>query len=167
MTAPNGLETRIQNLEDIEEIRNLVETYFDCIDRGYDLATLANVLEEDFEWRSSIGPPLRSRDAFVAAQTEVSGVVAWAFHLFTPVRVDLSAKPGAAARWNTLGLHTMNPSAGSHPPEAVLYTASYDARFRKSGGRWRIATMDIDFKQLSRWTRGWVEEPFFDFLGKG
>jgi hypothetical protein len=154
--------TRINRLEAIEAVKQLMGKYCHFVDVGYDLEGLGTLLVDDFVWDSNIAPVLNSRAEFLEFQSGNPEDIKWAFHLVNPMFVDVNAN-GTTAKgvWHLLGLHTMvDPDLRSRQ-ESVFYTGTYDTEFVKQNDGWRIKRMKIIIHQLSPLTRGWVEVPFF------
>ena len=159
-----SVESRLQAVEDVHAIERAIAGYFEAVDDGYNFVRLEHLLTESFEWVSNLGEPLKSRHDFVASQAKNAQIVEWAFHTFSINYIESHGESGSA-RWNTLGLHTMAVDGSkTEAREPVFYTAAYSADLRKPrDASWQFERMKVDFKQISRWTRGWVAEQFFDF----
>lgn len=155
-------ETRIERLEAIEAVKQLMGKYCHSVDVGYDLESLGSLLVDDFVWDSNIAPVLKSRDEFLEFQSGNPKDIKWAFHLVDPMFVEID-DGGRSARgvWHLLGLHTMVDPENRSRQESVFYTGTYNTAFVRQDDGWRIKRMKITIHQLSPLTKGWVEVPFF------
>lgn len=158
----DNVAQRIEGLESIEAVKQLMGKYVHFVDVGYDLDGLGSLVVDDFVWDANIAPVLRSREEFIEFQRGNPEDIKWAFHLVDPLFVDVDGDgSGAQGVWHVLGLHTMVDRDDRSRQEAVFYTGTYDTEFVKHSDGWRIKQMKIQIHQLSPLTKGWVEVPFY------
>jgi hypothetical protein len=152
------LEQRVERLEAVEAVDRLMSRYGECIDNGYDLAGLEQVLTEDLEWTSNAFGSYGSRDEYLAGQATIAKGVEWAFHTMHPVAIDVHDATAASGTFYLLMLATFLDGESREP---IVLSARYDNRFVKEDGRWRCSRMEVEFHQVSRLHEGWVRERFW------
>lgn len=159
--ADDGLEARIQRLEDAEAIRDLKMTYAQLCDDGYDAdGIVALFAEDDVEWVSDVFGTYVGRDAIHEWFDNVDAEIRWALHFMTnPVVTVAPDGQTAKGSFYLLELATMTSLDGGEP-DAVIMSAKYDDDFVKVGDRWRFKRIHVDFEQTSNLDQGWVRQPF-------
>jgi hypothetical protein len=156
----SNLDRRLRRVEDTWAIQRLMARYGECVDNGYDLEGLAELLSEDLIWESNAFGEYRGRDAYLEGQARIGAGVAWAFHMMNPLRIDFDGEDRARGTFYLFMLGTfLGPDDGSEHP--VVLTARYDNTFVKRDREWRCNRMQVRFNQVSRWTEGWVKERFW------
>lgn len=145
-SAKSGASTaaRVQRLEDIEEIRNLLIDYGRDLD-AHDLAAYSHLFAKDGEWvggfGSAKGPAaiqaLMEKNLGVASKSKPGST----YHVLTNFRIDVHGDTASAwSRWNFVVT-----SADNHP--SILYGGHYDDTLVREDGAWkflrRVAVNDI------------------------
>ena len=153
------LERRVEKLEDVKSIERMMAAYGRCVDDGYNLAGLEELLTEDLVWKSNAFGEYSGRDSYLRGQNEISKGVEWAFHAMVPIDVSLTGRDVATGIFYLLMLATFLDTEGGRQP--IVLSARYDNSFRREGEAWRCSRMNVTFHQVSRLTEGWVLERFW------
>lgn len=139
-----SLEERIQRLEDIQEIRDLLTSYGRLLD-AHDLAGYSHLFAKNGEWVGGFGSA--KGPAAIQALMEKNlgatpkGKPGSTYHLLTNFMIDVSGDTATAwSRWSfTVTGADKNPS--------ILYGGHYDDQLIREDGRWkflrRVAVNDI------------------------
>lgn len=154
-----ALAARLERVEAQLDVARVMGSYFLSVDEGYDLVALEALFLPDAECRTTLAPDVSDIASFLAFQEGAREVVEWAFHLCSQLDFRFDAAAGTASGvWSLLGLHTMRNGEEREP---LFYTARYDVDFARADEGWRIARLRTSFHQISRFDRGWVEQPFY------
>jgi hypothetical protein len=155
-----SLADRLQRLEDERAVERVMARYGECVDNSYDLEGMEAILTEDLVWRSNAFGEYEGRDAYFDGQREISKGVDWAFHVMSPIRVEVA--PDGSSAEGTFYLLMLATFIGSdHGRVPIVLTARYDNNFVKSDGTWRCNRMAVNFHQVSSLHEGWVVERFW------
>jgi hypothetical protein len=158
---------RVQRLEAVEAIRNLVHTYARLCDDGYDADGLAELFTDDAHWSAvsadgTVGyGEYHSKEeirSFFAGVSATLGPMTLHYVLAPEVEVAPGGE-SATGHCYLLTAATMTTEA-SPEGEAVLIGATAQHEYRKLDGRWRFSRLVTTLDFQSRLTRGWVDEPF-------
>jgi hypothetical protein len=158
---------RLQRLEDLEEIRQLVYRYAELCDDSYNPDGLAELFVEDAYWTAfspdrSVGyGEYHSREEireFFAGVSDALGPMTLHFVMAPLIHVDPGADT-ATGRWYTLVPATMKTNA-SPEGEAVLLGSTYVHEYRRTDQGWKFSRIETTIHFRSPVSRGWVEVPF-------
>jgi SnoaL-like protein len=143
-SAQQSANDRIQRLEDIEEIRNVLIDYGRYLD-AHDLVSYSNLFASDGEWVGGFGTgkgpagiqALMEKNLGVTSKNRPGST----YHLLTNFRIDVHGDAATAwSRWNFVV-----KSADEKP--TILYGGHYDDTLVRENGHWkfkrRVAVNDI------------------------
>jgi len=135
-----SVEQRLRRLEDVEEIRRLLEEYARCLDAG-DHAAYAELFTEDGELDAQLGTA-KGREAIRAlldARLGDGGAPArrTAFHQIGNATIDVE---GDRATSRVTWAYVTHDD-GSYP--LILQVGHYDDLLARDGGRWRFRRRTI------------------------
>lgn len=144
--AQQSTATRIQRLEDIEEIRTLLTDYGRYLD-AHDLVAYSHLFAADGEWVGGFGTgkgpagiqALMEKNLGVAMKAKPGST----YHLLTNFLITVQGDTATAwSRWNFVVT-----SADNRP--SILYGGHYDDTLVRENGRWkferRAAVTDIPY----------------------
>ena len=158
----DGIEARIQRLEDIQAIHDLKMAYAKLCDEGYDADKIVALFAEnvDVEWVSDVFGTHLGRDGIHKWFDNVDEEIRWALHLMiNPVIEVADDGTTATGRFYLLEPATMSSPDGGEP-DAVVMTGKYRDDFVKENGSWRFRRIEVNFEQVSNLDQGWVKQPF-------
>ena len=144
------LEARVQRLEDIEDIKQLIARYAKAADMNGDPALMTPCLTEDAVWNCEGIGGWKGRDAVVAGLQETCTVtLAWALHYMTQPIIEISSD-GASAT----GDYYLWELAKATPDDGGDYKDTwiggwYESKFRKEGNIWRFNHIELILKLMS------------------
>jgi hypothetical protein len=140
----HSLEARIQRLEDIEEIRDLLTSYGRLLD-AHDLAGYSHLFAKNGEWVGGFGSA-KGPAAIQALMEKNLGATAKGkpgstYHLLTNFMIDVKGDTATAwSRWSFT-------VTGADNKPSILYGGHYDDKLIREDGRWkflrRVAVNDI------------------------
>ena len=134
-----ALEQRLRRLEDIEEIRRLLEDYARCLDAG-DHAAYADLFTENGELHAQLGVAkgrAAIRDLLDARLKGDDGPRRTAFHQIGNATIDVD---GDRATSRVMWAYVTHDDE-SYP--LVLQVGHYDDLLVRDGGRWRFERRTI------------------------
>jgi len=155
-----SLEDRVRRLEDVEAIQRVMTRYGSLVDNDYDLVGMEGILTEDLVWSSNAFGSYGNRREYLEGQAKISTGVAWAFHVMTPIEVEIESDDTGSGVFYLLMLGTFIDGAGGGS-EPVVVSARYNNGFRREDHAWRCSRMNVHFHQVSRLSEGWVRDPFW------
>jgi uncharacterized protein (TIGR02246 family) len=142
------LEERLQRLEDLEEIRRLLEEYARCLDAG-DHAAYAELFTEDGELHAQLGQAKGRqaiRDLLDARLKGEARPARTAFHQIGNATIEVD---GDRATSRVLWAYVTHDD-GNYP--LILQVGHYDDVLVREDGRWRFErrtiTRDFGFSPL-------------------
>jgi uncharacterized protein (TIGR02246 family) len=142
------LEERLRRLEDIEEIRRLLEEYARCLDAG-DHAAYADLFTEDGELHAQLGEAkgrAAIRDLLDARLKGDRPAPRAAFHQIGNATIEVD---GDRATSRVLWAYVTHDD-GNYP--LILQVGHYDDQLVREDGRWRFQrrtiTRDFGFSPL-------------------
>ncbi|WP_373070747.1 nuclear transport factor 2 family protein [Gemmatimonas sp.] len=130
-------EIRLAKLEAAEEIRALKVAYAAACDAGFQADVLADLFTDDAVWSTERFGTFSGRDRIRAFFEEVSLTITWAKHFMVGHTVHVHDDVSTAR--GTCELLELCVIDG----QTVLLTGRYEDTYRKAGGRWRHATVDL------------------------
>ncbi|MFN0044287.1 MAG: nuclear transport factor 2 family protein [Alphaproteobacteria bacterium] len=146
----NDVLKRLQRLEDLEAIRDLIARYADAVDRHGDPALLKPCFTQDAVWRCKGIGDWKGREA-VLKGLRYNGVVQlpWALHYMTQPVVKLAANgKSAKAHYYLWEVCKFRLKAGDEP-DSMMIGGWYDSAFRKDAGVWRFSKTVLTLKLAS------------------
>lgn len=153
------LETRVAKLEAAEAIRHLKARYAAVCDTGYDPDKMAPLFTKDAVWDSGerFGTYTGIEEIYGFFKG-VSGLVTWALHyMIDPlIKVDDDLEH-ATGSWYLFQPCTLREGDKLEP---VWLTGTYADTYRKEGGVWRFARVELTVQTLTPFEEGWVRRPF-------
>ena len=148
------LEQRVQELEDIEEIKALKIKYAQVCDDNYDPPGIGALFTEDAVWDGGEGFGVHDgRQAIQDFFADVRKDFTFALHYYMgpQINVDPSGRT-ATGTW-----YMWLPATVSG--RAMIIAATYDEDYKKVSGRWFFSRMKINMKFITPYESGWVKEP--------
>ena len=156
MTDLNDLNARLQQLEDIEEIRRLKFKYCNLIDAMVDTANLADELgalfTTDGAWEA--GEPWGSfegREAIMDFFRAHQDAVHFSVHALSNGEIDVAGDT-AHARWRMIAPATLVMEEGR---VAHWMFCDYTDEYRKVDGRWLFSRVKADVTRNATYAEGW------------
>ena len=150
-----GIEERLQRLEDIEAIQQLIARYARAVDHNGDPALVAPLFTEDAVWHCEGIGHWETRAGIVREiRPNCTTFMPWAMHYMTQPDIEVGADGLSAASrhylWE-LGKVTTEGGKpeGGGPTEDTWIGGWYDSRYRKEGGTWKFARIDLTLKLFS------------------
>jgi hypothetical protein len=155
------LESRLDRLEAIEEIRALKARYADVCDTGYDPARMRPLFTDDAVWD---GGPRFGRHEGVDAVCDffagISSTITWALHyMIAPIIEVAPDGRSATGSWYLLEPCTFATADG---PRAMLITGRYAERYSREADGWKFSELNLDCQTLSPLDEGWTKTPFWN-----
>lgn len=148
-----SLESRVQRLEDIEEIRRLKLRYALLCDNGYDPDALADLYTEDAQWIPTVNEHYTGRASIREYWASVSDEYSFAMHYMTGHSIDiLPSGTEATGTW-----YLIEPATVSG--KATWLSASYTDRYEKVDGVWKFSYVELHIKFHTLHTSDWVTTP--------
>jgi hypothetical protein len=139
------LASRIQRLEDIEEIRLVLTNYGRFLD-AHDLVAYSNQFASNGEWVGGFGSGTGPSGVLALMQKNLpppspAGKPGSTYHLLTNFEIDVQGDTAAAwSRW------TFTVTGADNKP-SMMYGGHYDDTLVREEGRWkfqrRVASNDI------------------------
>jgi hypothetical protein len=142
--AQTTLAARVQRLEDIEEIRNVLADYGRYLD-AHDLVSYSSLFASDGEWVGGFGTG-KGPAGVLALMEKNLGATATnrpgsTYHLLTNFLIDVRGDTATAwSRWNFV-------VTGADNSPKIMYGGHYDDTLIRENGQWkfkkRVAVNDI------------------------
>jgi hypothetical protein len=132
--APSS-QARLQRLEDIEAIRNLLVDYGRTLDRR-DFAGYAGLFARDGVWDGGFGAAKGPAAIQAMMEKSIGGKLIEGpqknFHVLTNFRIEVAGDTGVAwSRWSFV-------SQGADLKLQVLYAGRYDDELVREDGHWKF-----------------------------
>lgn len=156
-----ALEHRVQQLEDVEAIRQLKHQYALYCDNGYDPDGIASLFTEDGRWIvDGVGGHNEGREEIRAHFAALSGAITWAQHyMINPIITVSDDGLSATGKFHLLCLATIARTDDGAEFDAVILTIGYTDQFVKRDGEWFFEELLGKTHYVSDWTEGWVRQP--------
>lgn len=167
MTKEHSLEERIQRLEDLEEIRQLMVRYAAAMDNSFDSYEIASLFSENATWSispaSDISGTHIGREGIRKFFAGLSDEYSWTMHNMGNAMVRI-ADDGqtATGTWYLVDPCTMRRKDDPEHGDAVFIAGKYENTFVKSGGKWYFQALTAELHHVSSWEKGWVVERYRD-----
>jgi len=139
-----SLVTRVQRMEDIEEIRTVLVNYGRFLD-AHDFAAYGRLFAKDGQWIGGFGTVKGPADieAFMIKNIGAPGKPTGTYHLLTNFIIDVNGdKATAWSRWNYV-----TPGADKKP--AIAQGGHYEDTLVRENGHWKFARREafVDIPQ--------------------
>lgn len=155
------LETRINKLEAVEEIKNLHARYvyaMDSISSCSDdhLDRILDLFSDPFEAEYvGFGVFKTKKELRRYLETARDNVIATCHSSTTPL---IEAEGDHAfGTWYFFGPATLRTPDG---PAALWEQGKYEARYAKVRGKWKMTYFKVTMMMLTPYEKGWVKDPF-------
>lgn len=145
-----SIEQRLQRMEDIEEIKQVIARYAKAADSNGEPALMAAVLTEDAVWNCEQVGRWDGRDAIVAGLREVCTTrLPWALHYMTQPIIEVAADGQSAnGEYYLWELAKAIPEGGGESEDTWI-GGWYESKFRKEGGKWYFNRIELFLKLMS------------------
>lgn len=159
--------SRLQRLEDISAIKQLLSTYAQASDKNNDPVLMLPLFTEDgaLDVGSGYGR-FQGREVLGAFFSGTASIISWSLHYNISPSIQI-AEDGltAAAFWYLWELANM-PDAETGEEVPVLIGGSYTSDLvKESDGQWRFKEIRLKMEIMSPFYEGWVKKPWHD-LGR-
>ena len=145
-----GIEERLQRLEDIEAINQLIARYAKAVDHNGDPALVRPLFTEDAVWHcEGIGHWETLEGILRDIRPNCTTFMPWAMHYMTQPVIDVGADGLSATSNHYLWELAKVAPEGSGPTEDTWVGGWYDSRYRNEGGVWKFARIDLTLKLFS------------------
>ncbi len=151
--ADTSLETRIQRLEDLEEIKRLMNAYCYHADNR-DGANWSGVFAEDGVFETDIYGTYEGRDTIRALEHR-----SFAIHYNTNPIIDIDGDY-AFGKWVLLMPCSFDD--GSSGKRAVWAAAKYENELARIGGKWLFKKVKLISIMWTPFDQGWELDRFID-----
>ena len=161
-----NLEKRIQRMEDIEAIKQLIARYAKAADNNGDPKLLAPCFAEDVVWYCQEVGTWDGRDAGVNGLRETCTVtIPWALHYMTQPIIDVTDDgQGAAGEYYLWELAKIAKEDGSGTEDTWI-GGWYESQFRKETGTWLFSRIELNMKLMSGLSQPAWETPIAPWQG--
>ena len=158
------LETRVQRLEDIEEIKNLFVFYAQGSDDQNDPDVMVPLFTEDGVFEIGKGYGTYVGHAEIRKFLEgAPNIINWSLHYLISPHVVLSDDGKSADVFVYLWeLANMRNKNGELEPMLIGGTYQNEA-VKLESGEWKFSKVHLDMEIMSPFYEGWVKKPFHDF----
>ncbi len=164
MTA--DIEKRLQRMEDIEAIKQLIARYAKAVDNNGDPKLLAPCFTEDAVWNCEGVGGWQGRDAVVQGLRETCTVtLPWALHYMTQPIIDISEEGQTATGEYYLWELAKATQEDGGATEDTWIGGWYESQFRKEGDTWRCNHMELILKLKSATANADWETPIPPWQG--
>ena len=134
---PESLGTRLQRLEDREQIMELLTAYGATLDR-HDFAAFGKLFAEDAEYGGGAGAPTRGR---AAIQAQLEKQITSNPANLPPPNSHLSFNPSIRIQGDFATAHSLGAYVAPDPATKttrMVFFVSYDDQFVRRDGRWQF-----------------------------
>jgi hypothetical protein len=156
----SDLRTRVQRLESMEAIRDLITTYAQGADAGNDVSVLRPLYTDDAVWESPGFGRFEGGDAIAVMQQRMAAErLPWTLHYMVSPKISVAGSlTEAEAIWYLWQLATLVEGAGDTGTPHWI-GGVYNARVRCLAGTWKFAYINLDIRMITPYHQGWVEAP--------
>jgi hypothetical protein len=143
-------EQRLQRLEDIEAIKQLIARYATAADHNGDPEMMAPLFTADAVWNCEGIGRFETRDGIAQGLRQVSTEgISWALHYMTQPIIEIAADGKSAnGEYYLWELAKVMPEDGG-PAQDTWIGGWYESKFRKEGDSWLFAHIELILKLLS------------------
>ncbi len=156
----DDIAKRLQRLEDIEAIKQLIARYAKAADANGDPAQMAPLFTADAVWNCEGIGRWETREGIASGLREVCTTgISWALHYMTQpiitVADDRNTADGEYYLWELAKVH---PEGGG-PAQDTWIGGWYESKFRREGGTWLFCHIELILKLLSETDKPAWETP--------
>lgn len=146
----SDIETRLQRLEDIEAIKQLIARYAKAADSNGDPTLMAPCFTQDAVWNCEGIGRWEGRDGVVQGLREVCTTgIPWALHYMTQPIIEVAADgQSATGEYYLWELAKVTPEGGGEAQDTWI-GGWYESQFRKESDRWYFKHIELYLKLLS------------------
>ena len=145
-----GIEERIQRLEDIEAINQLIARYAKAVDHNGDPALVEPLFTEDAVWHCDGIGHWETRAGIVRdIRPNCTTFMPWAMHYMTQPIVEVSPDGLTATSNHYLWELAKVTAEGGDATRDTWVGGWYDSQLRKEDGAWKFARIDLTLKLFS------------------
>ena len=145
-----SVEQRLQRLEDIEAIKQLIARYMMAADKNGDPGLMEPCFTEDAVWNAEGIGRWEGRDSVVQGLHETSTkVLSWALHYATQPIIEVAGDGQTATGEYYLWELAKAVQEDGSPDQDTWIGGWYESRFRKEGGDWKFTHIELILKLLS------------------
>ena len=160
------IETRLQRLEDIEVIKQLIARYAKAVDNNGDPALLRACFTEDGTWNCEGVGGWEGREAIVAGLRETCTVVLpWALHYMTQPIITVAENGQSASGEYYLWELAKSAPEGGGATEDNWIGGWYESEFRKESSTWLFSKTELFLKLMSATSKPDWETPIGPWQG--
>ena len=159
------LAARIQRLEDIHAINNLIVTYARASDRHNDPDLMVPLFTEDgaLDVGSGYGR-FQGHDVLRAFFLETPKIISFSLHYMISPQIEIGEDGRSARAFWYLWEPASMPDPATGREEAVWIGGTYDADLVKvDDGRWLFKEIRLKMEFMSPYGEGWARRPWHDF----
>ena len=149
-----ALERRVQQLEDLEAIKQLKARYAAYCDANYDADALADLFTEDAIWDGGLLGYNEGREAIRQFFRGSSQRIAFALHYIVSPLIEIDGDT-ASGTWYLWQMCTY-----TNGNQAVWGAATYHDRYVRDQGVWKFQHVRITSHFWTPFEEGWARAPF-------
>ncbi|WP_404476216.1 nuclear transport factor 2 family protein [Novosphingobium sp. BL-52-GroH] len=158
-----ALRAQVERLTAKDAIADLVTTYARSCDVGNDPVLLRPLFTDDATWTCKGFGTFVGGDGCALGLKAVAGEKIW-WSLHNMISVQITFDEGgeeATGFWYLWEAATL-PNEHSGEAEAYWIGGTYDARFRREGGKWLFSKVELKLNMASPIAQGWVKKRWPD-----
>ena len=157
------LEQKVQQLLDIEAVKNLIATYARGADRNNDPEIMAPLFSDDAVWECEGFGRYQGREAIANGLSETGqNDITWTLHYMISPTVQINDDGlSGSGHYYLWELANMRGQSGSI--EACWAGGTYDVELVKRGERWFFHHMRLNLKLITPYDKGWKDGPIQSF----
>ena len=147
-------EIKLEELLDKEAIRELMHTWFYLVDEGKAVEVLDRFTTDDVTFDGgSLGKANSKEEWREMTKVMFEEELLFTRHLVSNDIINVEGDK-ASGKWY-LNCPTVNGN-----DEAVWIKGTYDIKFRRLNGEWKVSSFTFDPSYVSPYEKGWAEQPF-------
>ena len=151
----SSIESRLQRIEALEQIRLLKARYCDLCDDGYPADELAKLFTADGAWDGGEMGVYEGREAVIKFFNNMPNVMSFAIHHVTNSAIEVSDDAcHARGRWYLLQTATVKANN-----QAVWLAAGYDDDLVCQDGKWLFRRVNLRTRFYTSHEAGWAKLP--------
>jgi uncharacterized protein (TIGR02246 family) len=162
--AAEGLVARIQRLEDIEAIKQLIARYAMAADRQNNPDLMLQLFTEDgvLDVGSGYGR-YQGREVLREFLSGTADIISWSLHFNISPLIEINEDgAGAAASWYLWEPANMpDPKTGGEIAVWIGGTYTSDV-VKEHDGKWRFKEIRLRMEIMSPYDEGWVKKPWHE-----
>jgi|TARA_B110000211_G_scaffold70348_1_gene81410 hypothetical protein len=150
-----SIESRLQRVEALEQIRLLKAKYCDLCDDGYPADALISLFTDDGAWDGGEMGVFEGRDAVHGFFTNMPNVMSFAIHHVTNSAIEVSEDATSArGRWYLMQTATLKADN-----QAVWLAARYEDELVYEQGSWLFRRVTLRSRFYTTHKDGWADVP--------